>query len=145
MSGSSNVWVDKIYSIVELRKIVSLFKLKNPLAEITNWIGYFNNVLSRNVLGRVQLSLIMEKWVVKILIIVTWMCFQVADVQTKLCHEPKSARIMTVLETIYLNRIHSKQGWTATTRHGVTRKRSTENLKHTEILFRKSLELKGVC
>ena len=37
------------------------------------------------------------------------------------------------------------QGWTATTRHGVTRKRSTERLKHTGSLSRKILQLKGVC
>ena len=35
--------------------------------------------------------------------------------------------------------IHSMQGWTATTRHGVTRKRSTKGLKHTGNLFRKNL------
>ena len=37
------------------------------------------------------------------------------------------------------------QGWTATTKHGVTRKRSTERLKHTGNLFRKNLHLKDVC
>ena len=36
----------------------------------------------------------------------------------------------------------SMQGQTATTRHGVTRKRSTKKLKHTENLLRKNL--KGV-
>ena len=42
--------------------------------------------------------------------------------------------------------IHSMmQGWTATTRHGVTRKRSTKRLKHTGNLFRKNLQLKDVC
>ena len=39
----------------------------------------------------------------------------------------------------------SMQGWTATTRHGVTRKRSTKRLKHIKNLFRKNLQLKGVC
>ena len=33
----------------------------------------------------------------------------------------------------------------ATTRHEVTRKRSTKKLEHTESLFRKNLQLKDVC
>ena len=33
----------------------------------------------------------------------------------------------------------------ATARHGVIRKRSTKRLKHTENLFRKNLQLMGVC
>ena len=41
--------------------------------------------------------------------------------------------------------IHSMQGWTATTRHGVTRKRSTKRLKHTGNLFTKNLQLISVC
>ena len=40
---------------------------------------------------------------------------------------------------------HSMQGWTATTRHGVTRKSHKERLKHTGNLFRKNLQLKDVC
>ena len=42
------------------------------------------------------------------------------------------------------NGIHSMQGWTATTRHGVTRKRRIERLKHTANLFRRNLQLIGV-
>ena len=34
---------------------------------------------------------------------------------------------------------------TATPRHGVTRKRSTKKLQHTENLFRKNQQLKDVC
>ena len=34
------------------------------------------------------------------------------------------------------------QGWTATRRHPVTRKRSSKRLKHAENLFRKKLQLK---
>ena len=41
--------------------------------------------------------------------------------------------------------IHSIQGWTAITRHGVTRQRSTKRLKHIGNLFRKNLLLKDVC
>ena len=37
------------------------------------------------------------------------------------------------------------QGCTATTRHGVTRKKSTKRLKHTGNLLKKTLQLKGVC
>ena len=59
-------------------------------------------------------------------------------------------------ETIYIhyngneylkkkNEIHSTQGWAAATRHGVTKKRSTERLEHTGNLFRKNLQLIGVC
>ena len=33
----------------------------------------------------------------------------------------------------------------ATTRHGVTRKRTTKRLQHTRNLFRKNLQLKYVC
>ena len=36
------------------------------------------------------------------------------------------------------------QGGTATTRHGVTKKRSTKALEHTGNLFRKNLQLKDV-
>ena len=35
--------------------------------------------------------------------------------------------------------IHSKPGWTATTRHRVTRNRSAKRLKHIGNLFRKNL------
>ena len=38
--------------------------------------------------------------------------------------------------------IHSMQGWIATTRHGVKRKRSTKKLKHTGNLFRNNIKLK---
>ena len=41
----------------------------------------------------------------------------------------------------FLIGIHSMQGWTATTRHGVTRKK---RLQGTENLFRKNLQLKDV-
>ena len=41
--------------------------------------------------------------------------------------------------------IHSMQGWTDTTRHGVTRKWSIKRLKHTANLFRKNLQLKDAC
>ena len=41
--------------------------------------------------------------------------------------------------------IHLMQGRRATTRYGATRKRSTKRLKHTGNLFKKDLQLKGVC
>ena len=37
------------------------------------------------------------------------------------------------------------QCWTATTRHGVTRKKAQKRLQDTENLFRKNLQLKDVC
>ena len=50
-------------------------------------------------------------------------------------------------ESFFLKKtgIHSMQGWTATTRHGVTTKRNTKRLRCTGNLFRKYLPLKGVC
>ena len=45
----------------------------------------------------------------------------------------------------FFNGIHSMQVWTATRRHGVTRKRSTKRLKHTGNMFKKNLLLEGVC
>ena len=40
--------------------------------------------------------------------------------------------------------IHSMQGWTATKRHGVTRKEVQKRLQDTENLFRKNLQSKDV-
>ena len=37
------------------------------------------------------------------------------------------------------------QGWTATTRYGVTRKEEQKKWQDTENLFRKNLQLKDVC
>ena len=45
----------------------------------------------------------------------------------------------------FLIGIHSMQSLTATARHRVTRKRNTQRLKHIGNLFRKNLQLKGVC
>ena len=45
----------------------------------------------------------------------------------------------------FLTGIHSMQGQTATTRHGVTRKEAQKRLQDTENLFRKNLQLKDVC
>ena len=39
----------------------------------------------------------------------------------------------------------SPHGWTATTRHGVTRKEVQKGLQDTENLFRKNLQLNDVC
>ena len=43
-----------------------------------------------------------------------------------------------LMKHIFLIGNHSMQGWTTTARHGVTRKRATKRLKHTENLFRKN-------
>ena len=45
----------------------------------------------------------------------------------------------------FLIGIHSMQGWAATTKHEVTRKRNTKRLRHTGNLFRKNIQLKDVC
>ena len=42
----------------------------------------------------------------------------------------------------FLLGIHSMQGWTATTRYEVTRKRNTKRLRHTRNMSRKSLTVK---
>ena len=49
--------------------------------------------------------------------------------------------VYCIPEYFFLIEIHSMQGWTANTRHGVTRKRKTERLQHTGNLFRKNLQL----
>ena len=60
--------------------------------------------------------------------------------------EPACLLGCTYLEPLFfLTGIHSMQGWTATIRHGVTRKRNTKRLKHTRNLFRNNLQLKDVC
>ena len=48
------------------------------------------------------------------------------------------------LENYFSIVIHSVKSWTVTTRHGVTRKKSTKRLNHTGNLFKKNLQLKGV-
>ena len=50
-----------------------------------------------------------------------------------------------ISKQFFLIGIHFMQGWTAIARHGVTRKRSTKRLKHRGNLFRKNLQLIGVC
>ena len=49
------------------------------------------------------------------------------------------------MATVFLIGIHSMQGLTATTMHVVTRKRDTKRLNNTGNLFRKKLQIKGVC
>ena len=51
----------------------------------------------------------------------------------------------TAIDFVFLIGIHSRKSWTATTRHGVTKKRSTKRLQQKENLFRKNLLLKDVC
>ena len=58
---------------------------------------------------------------------------------------PKCNRVSNIARNFFLIGIHSIQGWRATTRHRVTRKRSTKKLKHTGNLFKKNLQLKDVC
>ena len=52
---------------------------------------------------------------------------------------------LAIAPYFFLIGIHSMQGWTATKRHRAARKRSAKRLKHTGNLFRKNLQLIGVC
>ena len=53
---------------------------------------------------------------------------------------------LSIIELIFfLIGIHSMQGWTTTTRHGVTRKEAQKRLQDPENLFRKNLQLKDAC
>ena len=56
-----------------------------------------------------------------------------------------STKVIPIFFFFFLIGIHSMQGWTATTRHGVTRKEAEKRLQDTENLFRKNLQLKDVC
>ena len=56
-----------------------------------------------------------------------------------------TAHLVSIHHTLVLIGIHCMQGSTATTRHGVARKRNTERLRHAGNLFRKNLQLKDVC
>ena len=47
-------------------------------------------------------------------------------------------------DNIFFKGINSTQGWTATTRHGITRKKIRKRLNRTGNLFRKNVHLKGV-
>ena len=53
--------------------------------------------------------------------------------------------VLVIATGFFLFGIHSMQGWTATIKQGLSTKRNTKILKHTENLFRKNLQLKGVC
>ena len=44
----------------------------------------------------------------------------------------------------FLIGVHTMQGWTATTKHGVTRKEAQKRLQGTKNLLRKNLHLKDV-
>ena len=57
----------------------------------------------------------------------------------------KSPVFQRVDDEFFLIGIHSMQGWTATTRHGVTRKRSTKRLRDTGNFFWKNTHSIGVC
>ena len=46
--------------------------------------------------------------------------------------------------TFFKNGTYSMQDWTATTRHGFTKKRNTKRVKHTGNMFRKNLQMEGV-
>ena len=53
-------------------------------------------------------------------------------------------RKLQSFDNIFFKGINSTQGWTATTKHGITRKKIRKRLNHTGNLFRKNVHLKGV-
>ena len=63
---------------------------------------------------------------------------------TDMHHKHKSICMIFCYGDFFLIGIHYLQGWTATAKHWVTRKRSTGRFKHTGSLFRKNLQLKDV-
>ena len=58
------------------------------------------------------------------------------------CRAP--CQILKAAKWFFLTVVHSMKCWTATTRHGITRK-SSKTLKHTGDHFRKNLQLIGLC
>ena len=70
----------------------------------------------------------------------SWCCPKILDHQ-----KHKSISMIFCYGDFFKTRIHYLQGWTATAKHGVTRKRSTKRLKHAGSLFRKNLQLKDAC
>ena len=62
-----------------------------------------------------------------------------------LYHRTSKLSVFRNYPHLFLIGIQSMQGWTAFTRHVVTRKRNTKRLKLTINLFRKNLQLKDVC
>ena len=59
--------------------------------------------------------------------------------------DDSSDSLLELPDRFFLIRIHSMHSQTATTRHGVTRKRSTKGLQHTGNVFRKNLQLTDIC
>ena len=57
-------------------------------------------------------------------------------------HEEYISDITLEKKIFFLIGIHSMQGWTSTTRHGVTRNKAQKRLQDTGNLFRKNLQLK---
>ena len=76
-----------------------------------------------------------------------WKSGQVTFLITGFSGPSESLKVLNISGLFFFFKnigIHSIQGWTATARHWVTRKRSTKWLKHTGNLFKKNLQLIGV-
>ena len=58
--------------------------------------------------------------------------------------EEHCKKLFDLMGIFFLIGIHSMQGLTASTRHGVTGKRNSKRLRHTGNLFRKNLQSKDV-
>ena len=72
-------------------------------------------------------------------------CLIVLDSLCEVFGGPVTTDFISTIFFFFLIGIHPLQGWTATTRHGVTRKEAQKGLQDTENLFRKNLHLKDVC
>ena len=97
-----------------LKIMLFIFKLKDSLLKITNWIGCFNNVLLAlsNELGRVQLSLITEKWVVSILTIAGFDLTYCDLLLWALSRQDKKRKICeSVKFKCYLNTLSTEKWW----------------------------------
>ena len=77
-----------------------------------------------------------HKWELKITSVVMWFSF--------ILYINLSSIFLSSRWHFFLIGIYSMQGWTATTRHAVKRKRNTERSRHTRNLFIKNLQLKDI-
>ena len=116
------------------------------LSEIDNWKASFYCFLDA------MLSCLLLCYFIKIKLLITKVYSKLhnerkAEISMKTCKKDVSNILagLVTFRSFLFNWDYSMQGWTATARHGVTRKRITKRLQHTGNLFRKNLQLKDVC
>ena len=71
--------------------------------------------------------------------------FEFVNLLLKIKGKKRPNFVIFVVRNAFFIGIHSIQGWTATKRHGVTRKTSTKRSTNTGNLFRKNLQLIDLC